>query len=322
VWRSLIRAASCCGMVLAAVAFAEPASKIRTLPVQGNLYMLSGAGGNVAVQLSSQGVLVVDAGSRPLAAELVAEIGKLAGPRIIRYIIDTGPDADHVGGNETLRKAGLTVIGGNVALDDPRGQQGATVIAHEQVQLHMVAQKGDEPGTSQEEWPTETFAEDTYDFFFNDEAVRLIHVPAAHTNGDVMVFFRKSDVLVTGDIFVTTTYPVIDIDNGGTIDGLINALNRVIDITVPRDKEEGGTLVVPGHGRLCDEADVVEYRDMVTIIRDRIRDMRAKGMTLEQVQAAKPTQDYDGRFGAERGAWTTARFVEAVYRSLQRSSQK
>jgi len=295
---------------------AEAAHQIRWLPIQGDLHLFSGAGGNVVVQLGSQGVLIVDAGTRLSAANLAAGINKIAGTRVIRYLIDTGPDADHVGGNETLRKAGQTIIGGNVVMDDPRGQQGASVIAHENVQLNMVARTKGE-ADSQAEWPSETFVGAAYDLFFDDEAVQLIHVPAAHTNGDVMVFFRKSDVLVTGDVFVTTSYPVIEVDKGGTIDGLIDALNHVIDITVPRDKEEGGTIVVPGHGRLCDEADVVEYRDMVTIIRDRIRDMRIKGSTLEQVQAAKPTQDYDERFGSVSGPWTTAQFVEAVYRTLK-----
>jgi len=312
-WRTLTLIAACCVLMPTGSA-AVQAGKIEVLPVQGHVQLVSGAGGNVVVQLGKQGVLLVDAGLPATAPAVAAEVRRLAGTGIIRYVIDTGFDPDHTGGNELLRKAGLTVMGGNVLMDDPRGQRGAAVIAHENVELHMAA---DAKSFPQEQWPTETFAGDRYDLFFNDEAVELIHAPAAHSIGDVMVFFRKSDVLATGDVFVTTTYPLIDLDNGGTIDGVVEALNRILDITVPRDKEEGGTIVVPGHGRLCDEADVVEYRDMVTIIRDRIRDLRAKGMTLEQVQAAKPTRDYDGRFGSDSGHWTTAQFVESVYRSVK-----
>jgi len=149
-----------------------------------------------------------------------------------------------------------------------------------------------------------------------DEAIQMFHVPAAHTDGDTIVFFRRSDVVATGDLFVTTSYPIVDIDRGGNIQGVVKALNHILDITIPAEKQEAGTYVIPGHGRLCDEADVVEFRDMSTIIRDRIQDMVKKGMTLEQVKTAKPTRDYDPRYGAEKGFWTTDKFVEAVYKSL------
>ncbi len=283
--------------------------------VQGNVYLLSGAGGNVTVQVGEDGVLVVDTGLQPMADKLLAAIQKLADGKIIRFVINTHMHPDHVGGNEKIRMAGTTIMGGNVVGDDPRGQQGATVIAHENVMSRM-ADSSSESAAPAPLWPTETFDEDAYDLFFDDEAVQLIHVPAAHTDGDVMVYFRKSDVLSTGDLFVTTTYPIVDLQHGGNINGIVDALNRIIDITVPRDKQEGGTYVIPGHGRVCDEADVVDYRDMVTIIRDRIKQMVDGGMTLQQVQAAKPTSDYDGRYGASSGFWTTEKFVEAVYRSL------
>ena len=144
--------------------------------------------------------------------------------------------------------------------------------------------------------------------------MQLVHLPHAHTDGDVMVFFRKSDVLVAGDVYVNTTFPVINVAQGGSINGILAALNRIIDITVPRKKQEGGTYVIPGHGRLADEADVVEYRDMVTIIRDRFADAIKRGQTLEQVKAARLVRDYEGRYGAAQGFWTTDAFVEAVYR--------
>jgi glyoxylase-like metal-dependent hydrolase (beta-lactamase superfamily II) len=174
----------------------------------------------------------------------------------------------------------------------------------------MSAPDGKQPAASFDALPTDVYRGQQKDLYFNGEPVVLLHQPAAHTDGDSMVFFRGSDVISTGDIFVTTSYPVIDLDRGGSIQGVIDALNRIIDITVPAALQEGGTLVVPGHGRICDEADVVEYRDMVTIIRDRIADLLKRGRTLEEVKAARPTEDYDPRYGS-----STA-FVEAVYRSL------
>ena len=172
------------------------------------------------------------------------------------------------------------------------------------------------PPPSQDAPPTDTFFVAQKDLYFNGEAVQLFHEPAAHTDGDSIVYFRKSDVISAGDVFVTTTYPLIDEQSVGNIEGIIAALNRIIEIAVPADRQEDGTLIVPGHGRLCDEADVVEYRDMLTIVRDRIKDMVEHGFTLEQVQAAQPTRDYDGRYGATSGFWTTAQFVAAVYRNL------
>ena len=169
---------------------------------------------------------------------------------------------------------------------------------------------GQEAPTPFAAWPTETFFGADKEIFFNNEAIQVLHQPAAHTDGDVVVFFRRSDVVATGDLFSTTGYPVIDRARGGSIQGVLDGLNRIIDITIPKDKEEGGTYVIPGHGRLCDEADVVEYRDMVTIIRDRIQELIRRGLTLEQVKAARPTLDYDGRYGSSET------FVEAVYRGL------
>jgi glyoxylase-like metal-dependent hydrolase (beta-lactamase superfamily II) len=162
------------------------------------------------------------------------------------------------------------------------------------------------------ERPLNTYFEDARDFSFNGEAVFLYHFPNGHTGGDSIVYFRGSDVLVAGDIFLTTTFPVIDTQAGGGVDGFIAGLNKMLNIAVPKYLQEGGTYVIPGHGRIGDEADIVEYRDMVVIIRDRIQDMVKRGMTLEQVKAAKPTLDYDGRYGPESGL----RFVEAVYKIL------
>ena len=152
--------------------------------------------------------------------------------------------------------------------------------------------------------------------FFNGEGIQLIHQPSAHTDGDSLVWFRGSDVIAAGDIYSTMSYPVIDVKHGGTINGVIDGLNRILDLSVAEFRTEGGTLVIPGHGRLSDSADVAYYRDMVTIIRDRVKAMIDKGMTLDQVKAARPTADYEPRYGASSGPWTTDMFVEAVYVTL------
>jgi glyoxylase-like metal-dependent hydrolase (beta-lactamase superfamily II) len=277
--------------------------------------MLAGAGGNITAQIGNDGVLVVDTQFAQMADKLLAEIARLSGAKPIRYVIDTHVHPDHVGGNERFRGAGRAIIAGNVA-GDVRGNEGATVIAHETVAARMSRQDGATPPAPGGAMPTDTFFGESDEVFFNGEAVQLIHQPAAHTDGDVMVFFRKSDVIATGDVYVNTSYPVIDTARGGTINGIIAGLNRIIEITTPRDRQEGGTMVIPGHGRIADEADVVEYRDMVTIIRDRVQEMMKKGMTLQQIKAAGPTSDYDGRYGATSGFWTTDNFVEAVYRTL------
>jgi glyoxylase-like metal-dependent hydrolase (beta-lactamase superfamily II) len=288
---------------------------VRAFKVQANVYMLAGAGGNVTVQVGDDGVLVVDTQYAQMADKLLGEIARISGNKPIRYVINTHVHPDHVGGNERFRRAGLAIVAGNVAAD-VRGNEGATLIAHENVAARMSQLDGATPAAPAAAMPTDTFFGDRDEVSFNGEAVRLIHQPAAHTDGDVMVFFRKSDVIATGDIYVNTNYPVVDVARGGTINGIIAGLNRIIDITVPHDKQEGGTMVIPGHGRIADEADVVEYRDMVTIIRDRVEEMMKKGMTLQQIKAAGPTSDYDGRYAGASGLGTADAFVESVYRTL------
>ena len=197
--------------------------------------------------------------------------------------------------------------------------QPAEILSHENVLTRMSA-PANKIGTAS--WPSDTYFPEEKDIYFNGEAVMLYHEPNAHTDGDSIVFFRKSDVVVAGDVFVTTSYPYIDQANGGSIQGEINALNRILDITVPAHEQEGGTFVIPGHGRICDEADVLEYRDMVTIIRDRIADMLKRKLTLDQVKAAKPTLDYDLHYGSTTGFVTTAGFIEAVYKDLSNPQGK
>jgi glyoxylase-like metal-dependent hydrolase (beta-lactamase superfamily II) len=189
------------------------------------------------------------------------------------------------------------------------------VLAHENVMKRMSAPSGEPSPRPFGAWPNETFFGEDKEIFFNDEAIQLIHQPG-HTDGDVLVFFRRSDVVASGDLFMTTTYPVIDAKSGGSVQGVIDGLNRLLDITIPKDKAEGGTYVVPGHGRLSDEADVVEYRDMVTIIRDRVQDLISKRRTWDQVRTARPSRDYDPEYGMPTGPSSPDQFVEAIYRSL------
>ena len=290
-------------------------AEVNILPVQGNVYMLVGAGGNITAQVGDDGVLLVDTGVAAMSDKVLAAVRSLS-DKPIRYIINTHVHADHTGGNEAVSKAGRTIAGGNVVGDiGASASNQATVIAFQSV-LDRMSETGGKDSAPQGAWPTDTFTTPERILFFNGEGIKMIHEPAAHTDGDTMVFFRRSDVISTGDIFVTNRYPIVDMQRGGNIQGVIAGLNRIIEIAIPADLQEGGTMVIPGHGRLCDVADVVFYQEMVTIIRDRVQDMINRGMTLEQVKAAKPTMDYDGRYGSTTGMWTTDMFVEAVYKSL------
>jgi cyclase len=294
--------------------------EVHILHVQGNVYMLVGAGGNITVQAGDDGVLVVDTGVTRMSDKVLAAIKSIS-DKPIRYIINTSADSDHTGGNEPIAKAGSTIAGGNVVGDigASAGNQ-ATVISAQDVLDRMSAPTGKEPPTPQGAWPTDTFTTREKKLYFNGEPIEIIHEPSAHTDGDSVVFFHKSDVVSTGDIFVTEDYPAIDLARGGSIQGELNALVHVIDLTTVIAMQEGGTMVIPGHGRLCDQADVVFYQEMVTIIRDRIQDMVKKGMTIDQVQAANPTLDYDPRYRIDTGPWTTRMFIEAVYNSLKQGT--
>jgi glyoxylase-like metal-dependent hydrolase (beta-lactamase superfamily II) len=287
--------------LIAAASLAAEAQQIRidTYHVQGNVYMLTGATSNVAVQIGDDGIVVVDTGSRETGDEILSAIRALS-DKPIRWIINTSADSEHTGGNEIISQAGITVNGNPAA-----------IVAHENVLTRMSIE--DRPVT---EWPLNSFFESQRDFYFNGEAVFLYHIPSAHTDGDILVYFRGSDVLVTGDIFVTTHFPVFDPDSGGGINGFIEGLNRALDITVPAWLQEGGTYVIPGHGRVSDEADVVSYRDMVLFVRDRVRHMVEQGMSLRDVQRARPSLDYDSRYSRADIPWTTEMFIDAVYRSL------
>ena len=285
-----------------------------------NVFMIAGAGGNVAVQVGKDGVVVVDAGSADNAPAVVAAIKKIT-PQPIRYVIDTGPDADHVGGNDVLSKAGNQFYPGTrSAASRPDALRSvASILAAEGVLRHMTTAGESTPSRPLVGLPTESFHFAKKFLYLNDEAIEVLHQPAAHTDSDLFVFFRRSDVVAAGDVLDARRFPVIDVDRGGSIDGEIAALNRLSEIavaSVPIVSREAGTIVIPGHGRLYDQFDVIEYRDMITIIRDRVRELVNAGRSLEQVKAARPALGYEGRYGNAGGDWTTEKFVEAVYRSL------
>jgi len=298
---------------------------LEVLQLRPNFFMIAGGGSNVGVQVGDDGVVVVDAGSSAKAADILAAIQKTT-PRPIRYIIDTSADPDHVGGNETISKAGQTLFtaAGSIALPGNFLGGVASILSAEGVLTRMSAPTGQTSPFPAGALPTETFDQLRKYMFLNGEGIEVLHQPAAHTDGDVVVFFRRSDVVVAGDILDMTRFPVIDVARGGTIEGTITALSRVVDLAIPSVpivSREAGTIVIPGHGHLCDQFDVVEYRDMVSIVRDRVRDLRDAGMTLDQIQAASPARGYTRRYGSDSGSWTTRNFVEAIYRSLPKGKR-
>jgi glyoxylase-like metal-dependent hydrolase (beta-lactamase superfamily II) len=287
--------------------------EIETLHVQGNVHLLANAGANIAVQTGDQGVLLVDTGYPQMADKVLAAIRKLSS-RPIRTIINTTLADAHTGANGPLVKAGFLNQAGPGLGGRPNE---ADLIGHGKL-LALMTEIG-EAKISTDRWPPSTFQTAHKDLHMNGEAVIIYHVPNAVTAGDTMVWFRKSDVIAAGAIFNQTSFPYIDVEHGGTINGIIEGLNHILDITVPRHLQEGGTMVIPGQGRISDEHDVLEYRDMVTIIRDRVQNAINKGMTLQQVKAVKPsfTYEYEPRFNRNPG-WTAEMFVEAIYRTLSR----
>jgi cyclase len=297
--------------------------KVELLHVQGNVYMIAGAGANITVQVGDDYVIVVDSGLPQKSGEVLAAIRSVTDKHIL-FIIDTSGDEDHAGGNENLSKAGWALPDTSLNPLMKRGEEGlemqpgSSIIAHIDVLNRMSAPTGKESAFPSGAWPSDTYETDDWKLY-NGEGVFIYHPPNAHTDGDSYVLFRKSDVVSAGDILTLDTYPIIKSEQGGSINGLINALNQIIALLEPKEDEEGGTYVIPGHGHVCDRHDVVNYRDMVTIIRGRIQNLVNKGMTLDQVKAAKTTVDYDGLYGTETGPWTTDMFVEAIYQDLSKN---
>ncbi len=294
--------------------------EIQILPVQGNVHVLIGAGANITVQAGNDGVLMVDTGTAAMSAKVIAAMRSISN-RPLRYIVNTTDRIDHTGGNSAIADIGETIpfreanytAGPQGALDIGR----ASIISYYTVMHRMSAPTGKGAAVPETGWPDNTYSIPQKRLYFNDEPVVIQHIEA-NSDGNSVVLFRKSDVVAAGDILDLTGYPFIDVAGGGSIETMVTGLNRLIDIVVPRANAAGGTMVVPGHGRIADHAEVVYYRDMMTIVRDRVQDLVKKGMTLEQVKAARPTRDWDARYGRDTGDWTTSMFVEAVYQSLKK----
>jgi cyclase len=299
---------------------APPAGGLETIQIRPNVYVIFGAGANVTVHLGEDGVILVDSGTDTSADKVLAAVKAITN-QPIRMIINTSADAEHVGGNDKVGAGGVPVNPNDFA-----GELRATILSHENVLQQMSVPKNrTDKVWPTGNWPTETFTSRYRSFYLNDEAVQVIRQLGAVTDGDVMVHFRKADVIVVGDIIDLRHFPVIDAARGGSIQGELEALNRLLDLTVPGMPlvvKAGRTLVVPGHGPISDYAEVVEYRDMVTTIKDIIEDQIKKGMTLQQVKAANPTAGYRKRYGAESGPWTTDMFVEAIYNGLKNPTRK
>jgi glyoxylase-like metal-dependent hydrolase (beta-lactamase superfamily II) len=288
--------------------------EIHILPVQGNVYMLVGAGANITVQAGDDGVLLVDSGLASMSDKVLAAIHSISNRPLI-YIVNTDESDDHIGGNAKIAATGKPVPFDNLTGPGRGGAEGAFIIASENTFERMSAPTGQVAPAPEDAWPNDTYSTPQKKLFFNGEPIQIMHQPA-NTDGNSIVLFRKSDVVSAGDLFDLSGYPFIDLKAGGSIQSIIEGLNRLIDLTTVRSHAEGGTMVIPGHGRLCDQADVVVYQQMVTIVRDRIQDMIKSGKTLEQVKAAKPTADWDPLYGKTSGRWTTDMFVEAAYKSL------
>jgi len=292
---------------------------LETIQIRPNVYVIFGAGGNVTVHVGEDGVILVDSGAAAMADALLNAVRTIT-TQPIRMIINTSADADHVGGNDKVGAAGVAINP-----DSFSDEEHATVLAHENVLVRMSTPKGNDALFPVAMWPNETFTSKFRSMYLNDDAIQVMREIGAHSDGDSMVFFRRADVIATGDILDLRHFPVIDPAKGGSIQGELASLNRLLDVTLPAMPlvlKPGRTLLVPGHGRISDYGELVEYRDMITVIRDIIQDMIGSGMTLEQVEAANPTQGYRRRYGVDSGPWTTNMFVEAIYSGLKKPAGK
>jgi glyoxylase-like metal-dependent hydrolase (beta-lactamase superfamily II) len=330
--------------------------QVHVLPVQGNVFMLMADGVNLTASVGPEGMLLVDTGAATMSDKILATLSQLAKsvdasatrnscfgvncpgtwgwsspyinnvissptpPRPLRYIVDTNDAPEHIGGNEKIAAIGHFERGSQFSGVVASVGNRASIIAHENVLNRMNAPAGNTPAAPQGALPTDTYFDELHKLpaYFNGEAVIIYHAPEANTDGDSFVYFRHSEVISAGDLLSTISYPMIDLGKGGSIQGVINGLNQILDLAVAEYRSQGGTWIIPGRGRLCDTADVASYRNMLVMIRDRVQDLITKGKTLEQVKAARPTLDFDGRYGSTTGPWTTSMFIEAVYKSLKK----
>ena len=284
--------------------------ELELIHVKDAVWLLAGTGGNITVQVGADGRFLVDTGLESFSEPVIEQLSELS-DGMVRMIVNTSTDLDHIGGNDAIASTGapqyLAQNSGQVTIPV------AQIVGHERAVLALVRQTGPN-AVPQRLWPFDTFFGRLKTVFANDEPIEIHHLPAAHSPGDLMVCFCGSDVVSAGDVYDTTAYPRFDADGGGSLQGVLDALNRIIEIAIPGVNQMGGTRVIPGHGRISNESDVVEYRDMVTIVRDRIRALVEQVATLEQVREVGVTRDYDGIDGSMTGLWTTDMFIEAVYR--------
>ena len=293
--------------------------QVHVQPVRDSIYLLIGAGGNITVSAGEDGILMVDGGTAAMSDKVLAAVRTISnGP--IRYLINTNEREEYSGSNEKIAAAGETIPfrpTETIQIQGYIGTNRATVISYLSVYERMSAPTGKVAPRAEAAWPDATYSTPQKKLHFNGEPIVIMHQPSA-TDGNSLVHFRRADIVSVGDLIDLTTYPFIDLSAGGSVQAALQGLNRLIDITVPGKQSEDGTLVIPGHGRIADQPDVVYYYEMLSIIRDRVQDMIARGLTLPQVHAARPTRDFDLRYSRNTGAWTTEAFVEAVYQSLKK----
>ena len=252
--------------------------------VAGNIYYLAGRGGNVGVAVADDGIIMIDTQFAPLTDKIIAAV-RTVSEAPIKVVINTHVHPDHTGGNENLRALGLPIA------------------AHDNVRVRMAKGLGGGEPAPAAALPAVTYA-DSIQLYVGNEAVRVIKVPPAHTDGDSIIYFENANVMHLGDVFRTTGYPVIDANNGGTAQGTLDALQMILDLAKP------DTMLIPGHGDVSTVDDVREFRDMIAEVTDRVSALVDDGMTLEQVLAAEPTADLDARWGSPD------RFLPGLYQSL------
>jgi len=270
--------------------------QVRTIKAGEGVYMLTGLGGNIGVSSGPDGVILVDDQYAPLTEKIRAALAGL-NPGPIRFILNTHWHFDHTGGNENFGKGGVVIV------------------AHENVRRRMSAEQFMTsfpqvvPASPSGALPVVTFT-DAVTFYYNGDSISAFHVPPAHTDGDVIVWFRHANVIHMGDTFFNGRYPLVDLASGGSSDGFITAADRVLALS------DANTKIIPGHGPLGDRVALQAFRTMMTTVRERIKQAIAAGRTLDQVKAAKPTADFDAVWG--NGRITPTLFVEILYQDLSR----
>jgi glyoxylase-like metal-dependent hydrolase (beta-lactamase superfamily II) len=267
--------------------------QIETIKVADGIYMLLGSGGNIGISAGEDGILLVDTQFSELMEKIksaIAEINK--GP--IRIVLNTNWHYDHAYGNE------------------PLGKSGALIVAHENSRMRMISEQHfpdfnmNIPAFPKDALPVVTF-KDSLTLHFNGDEVQVIHIENAHSDADIVIFFRKANVIHTGDLYFTVLYPFIDISHGGSIDGMIAAAERIIGMT------DENTKIIPGHGPLSNREELTKYRDMLVTVRDRIKSQIKEGKTLEEILASKPTSDFDKE---QIKAIPPEMFVRIIYNDL------